>query len=114
MTSKNKGEIDIEKIKKLFPDDPTLHEKLEKTKTEFEKRQNKKIEAYERDKMQRRNIIRMKSESSSKLRAKKSENSEKSLQALKDNNNTNKKIKKSQRLKTGNKTKKKWILITQN
>ena len=50
LTTQNKGEIDIEKIKKLFPDDEKLHKELEKTKNDFEKKQQKKVEAYERDK----------------------------------------------------------------
>ena len=108
LTSKNKGEIDIEKIKKLFPDDEELHEKLEKTKNEFEKRQSQKIEAYERDKLQRREIIRMKSESSSKLRSKKSENMERiENSSKKGNKDINKKTKNKKRPKTGKKLRKK-------
>ena len=73
LTTQNKGQIDIEKIKKLFPDDEKLHKELEKTKNEFEKKQQKKVEAYERDKFQRRSVMKMKSRplSSNKLRAKK-------------------------------------------
>ena len=58
LTTKNIGEIDIDKIKKLFPDDEELHEKLEKTREEFEIRKNKQIEAYERDKFQRREMLK--------------------------------------------------------
>ena len=58
LTTKNKGEIDIEKIKQLFPDDKELHKKLDITKQEFEKKQSKQINAYERDKFQRREMLK--------------------------------------------------------
>ena len=86
LTTKNRGEIDIEKIKQLFPDDEELHQKLEKTKQEFEKRQNKQIEAYERDKFQRRKNLEKhkRPQSSGKLTMQKTKSSKNNY------NNTNK------------------------
>ena len=79
LTTKNKGEIDIEKIKKLFPDDEELHKKLDLTKQEFEKKQSKQIDAYERDKFQRRETLK---------KLKRSKSSEKS-KTIKSNTNNN-------------------------
>ena len=55
--TKNKGEINIEKIKKLIPDDEELHERLEQAKKEFEQKKSKQIDAYERDKVKRRQTL---------------------------------------------------------
>ena len=97
LTLKNKGEIDIEKIKELFPDDEELHKKLDKTKDEFEKKQSRQISAYERGKLQRRNILEMKTENAKKLRAKKRE------KMGKDDSSVNKKSKKRKRPLTSTK-----------
>ncbi len=66
-------QIDIEKIKKLFPDDIELHKKLERTKDEFEKKQSKQIDAYERNKFQRRNNLK-RHKSSERIKLEKSNN----------------------------------------
>jgi hypothetical protein len=57
LMAKNKGEINIEKIKKLIPDDEELHERLEQVKKEFEQKKSKQIGAYERDKAKRRQTL---------------------------------------------------------
>lgn len=57
LMTKNKGEINIEKIKKLIPDDEELHERLEQAKKEFEQKKSKQIDAYERDKVKRRQTL---------------------------------------------------------
>jgi hypothetical protein len=86
LTVKNKGEIDIEKIKKLFPNDIELHKELKNTKNEFEKKQSKQIDAYERDKFQRRNNLK-RYKSSEKLKSEKS----KTNNSFNNNTNTNNK-----------------------
>ena len=99
LTSKNKGEIDIEKIKELFPDDEELHKKLEKTKSEFEKKQSRQISAYERGKIERRSVLEMKTKNANKLRDRKIKNMEQDVET------SNKKAKKRSRPKTANKMK---------
>ena len=76
-------------------------EKLEKTKNEFEKRQSRKIEAYERDKQQRRTIMKIKSESSNKLREKIEKDSNIKIETSKKE--INKKSRKKRRPKTAKK-----------
>ena len=71
LIKKNKGEIDIEKIKKLLPDDIEFHQKIEKAKEEFEQRQQKQINAYENDKFKRRKILELRSNSAKKYMTKK-------------------------------------------
>ena len=99
LTLQNKGEIDIEKIKELFPDDEELHKKLDKTKSEFEKKQNRQQSAYERGKLQRRSVLEMQTQNANKLREKKKENLEKAV------SNNSKKRKKRSRPKTATKIK---------
>ena len=99
LTLQNKGEIDIEKIKELFPDDEELHKKLDKTKSEFEKKQNRQQSAYERGKLQRRSVLEMQTQNANKLMEKKKENLEKAV------SNNNKKRKKRSRPKTAIKNK---------
>ena len=101
MTLQNKGEIDIEKIKELFPDDEELHKKLDKTKSEFEKKQNRQQSAYERGKLQRRSVLEMQTQNANKLMEKKKENLEKAV----SNNTFSKKRKKRSRPKTATKIK---------
>jgi hypothetical protein len=71
LIKKNKGEIDIEKIKQLLPDDIEFHQKIEKAKEEFEQRQQKQIDAYENDKYKRRKILELRSNSAKKYMTKK-------------------------------------------
>jgi hypothetical protein len=71
LIKKNKGEIDIEKIKQLLPDDIEFHQKIEKAKEEFEQRQQKQIDAYENDKFKRRKILELRSNSAKKYMTKK-------------------------------------------
>ena len=71
LIKKNKGEIDIEKIKKLLPDDIEFHQKIERAKEEFEQRQQKQIDAYENDKFKRRKILELRSNSAKKYMSKK-------------------------------------------
>ena len=97
LTLQNKGEIDIEKIKELFPDDEELHKKLDKTKSEFEKKQNRQQSAYERGKLQRRSVLEMKTKNADKLMEKKKKNLEKDISS------TNQKRKKRSRPKTATK-----------
>jgi len=99
LTLQNKGEIDIEKIKELFPDDEELHKKLDKTKSEFEKKQNRQQSAYERGKLQRRSVLEMQTQNANKLMEKKKENLEKAV------SNNSKKRKKRSRPKTATKIK---------
>ena len=99
LTLQNKGEIDIEKIKELFPDDEELHKKLDKTKSEFEKKQNRQQSAYERGKLQRRSVLEMQTQNANKLMEKKKENLEKAV-----SNNSKKRTKRS-RPKTATKIK---------
>ena len=101
LTLQNKGEIDIEKIKELFPDDEELHKKLDKTKSEFEKKQNRQQSAYERGKLQRRSVLEMQTQNANKLMEKKKENIEKAV----SNNTFSKKRKKRSRPKTATKIK---------
>ena len=97
LTLQNKGEIDIEKIKELFPGDEELHKKLDKTKSEFEKKQNRQQSAYERGKLQRRSVLEMKTKNADKLMEKKKKNLEKDISS------TNQKRKKISRPKTATK-----------
>ena len=76
-----------------------MHKKLDKTKNEFEKKQSRQISAYERGKLQRRNVLEMKTKNAKELRAKKREKMEE------DNPSDNKNIKKRARAKTNNKYK---------
>ena len=99
LTLQNKGEIDIQKIKELFPDDEELHKKLDKTKSEFEKKQNRQQSAYERGKLQRRSVLEMQTQNANKLMEKKKENLEKAV------SNNSKKRKKRSRPKTATKIK---------
>ena len=101
LTLQNKGEIDIQKIKELFPDDEELHKKLDKTKSEFEKKQNRQQSAYERGKLQRRSVLEMQTQNANKLMEKKKENLEKAV----SNNTFSKKRKKRSRPKTATKIK---------
>ena len=106
LTLQNKGEIDIEKIKELFPDDEELHKKLDKTKSEFEKKQNRQQSAYERGKLQRRSVLEMQTQNANKLMEKKKENLEKAV----SNNTFSKKRKKRSRPKTATKIKTNLVL----
>ena len=106
LTLQNKGEIDIQKIKELFPDDEELHKKLDKTKSEFEKKQNRQQSAYERGKLQRRSVLEMQTQNANKLMEKKKENLEKAV----SNNTFSKKRKKRSRPKTATKIKTNLVL----
>ena len=50
MTKKNENEIDIEKIKELFPDDENLHRHLDDIKKEYEEKEKNIIENYTKNK----------------------------------------------------------------
>ena len=50
MTRKNEYEIDIEKIKELFPDDKNLHRHLDDIKKEYEEKEKNIIENYAKNK----------------------------------------------------------------
>ena len=51
---KNNGEINIDKIKKMFPDDKKLHEHLENMQKEFEENQQNTINKYNQEKLLKR------------------------------------------------------------
>ena len=51
---KNDGEINIDKIKKMFPEDKDLHEHLENMQKEFEENQQNTIKKYNQDKLLKR------------------------------------------------------------
>ena len=53
MTRKNEYEIDIEKIKELFPDDKNLHRHLDDIKKEYEEKEKNIIENYAKNKEMR-------------------------------------------------------------
>ena len=59
MTKENEKEIDIEKIKELFPDDENLHKHLEDIKNEYAEKERNIIENYNKNK-QMRHIIAQK------------------------------------------------------
>ena len=54
LTKKNNKNIDIEKIKKLFPDDEKLHQHLENIKEEYDERKRKRIENFNKNRTLKR------------------------------------------------------------
>ena len=49
LTKKNNKNIDIEKIKKLFPEDENLHKHLDNIRKEFEERKKKRIDNFNKN-----------------------------------------------------------------